>query len=166
MVEFSVVPPRVEILEPVTVEGLEVAVVLSVVHLLKCLVEEVVKLVTAVVVTAAFAWALLHTEVGVLGEVDVVSFRAACVFVSGVTATSELADTVKGWEYVVEGGTDWAARVSEDVVVLVVDLAAVLSGLALEEGTFNWAPLVSEVSNTAVLRSNTETIQEWTVDVG
>lgn len=63
VVEFTTVPPLVEVSEPVLVEVSEGFIAFNV-HLFEGLVEEVVQLIAAVVLAAAFAWAWLLASVG------------------------------------------------------------------------------------------------------
>ena len=56
MGEVTVVPPGVEVRIPVSVEGIEVVILVNI-HLFEGFVEEVVKFVTTVVVATSFTWA-------------------------------------------------------------------------------------------------------------
>ena len=88
MLDFTVVPPSVEVSVPCVVEGFEVGEVV-VIHLFEGLVEEVVKFITAVVVAASLAWAIFFTDVSISCEEQwLVGTTAACLFISWVATSS------------------------------------------------------------------------------
>jgi len=82
--EVSVVPPGVEISIPVSVEAIEVGVLVNI-HLFESFVEEVVKFVTAVVIAAAFTWAWWVAETIFFKFIGWVS--AAAVSIMSITTS-------------------------------------------------------------------------------
>ena len=103
LLDITSVPPVVEVIVPVLVEGVK-AGVLFVVHLFVGFVQEVVQFITAVVVAASWAWARFFTlsiewivfQCGVLSTSTTVSLR--CWVTAVVVGDNRVFWTNNGWE--------------------------------------------------------------------
>lgn len=83
----ATIPPLVEVLKPLVVEGGKVVVLIRV-DLSECLVKEVVQFITAVVVTAAFTWAR-RMAFAIFRVILIVIVSATVILALGVAATNE-----------------------------------------------------------------------------
>lgn len=86
------VPPGIEVFEPLFIEVVIASVVVKV-HLFKGLVEEVVQLIAAVVVTATFTWAWRRASVG-LGVISVGLVKATVMRILDIATACEDARVV------------------------------------------------------------------------
>lgn len=93
MRKVSIVPPLIEISVPFSIESFECGVLVRV-HLFEGFVEEVVQLVTAVVVAASVTWAIKNT--GLCFSVECVAYFAASSW-AGDIATSRHSNSINSW---------------------------------------------------------------------